>query len=313
MKRLLVFLMAAGIPSGVHARLPQLPFASYGTSAITVYGDRILFGDLSPTAPRAYLDLDIGPAPAPGRSAVVSRDAIRAALRRVGADEALTHGLPAQHTVVRAAIDLGQAQLHDEVVAASSEQLPVGISVREVLGLKPARLPTGDLRVEVKLGTLRRSTLATVLIHVDGRLVERQTATINLEGEAKTPTLRASLSRGAMVRADDVELAPADLERLPSGVVTRPSELVGKRLIQPANAGQPIQARALEVPPTIERGASVRVVLLGQGLRIARTAVAQENGNVGDTIRLKPADGDGMMRGQIVSATEVRMSIGGVP
>lgn len=313
MKRLLVFLMVAGAPSILHARLPQPPLASYVSPAITVYGDRILFGDLSPTAPRAYLDLDVGPAPAPGRNATVSRDAIRSALRRAGADEALAHGLPSQHTVVRAAIDLGQAQLQDEVVAAVADQLPVGISVREVLGLKPAKLPTGDLRVEVRLGTLRRSVLATVLLHVDGRLVERQTATLNLEGQAKTPTLRANLPRGAMVTADDVELAPAELERLPSGAVTRPSDLVGKRLIQPTNAGQPIQARALEVPPTIERGASVRVVLVSQGLRIARTAVAQENGNVGDTIRLKSSDGDNMMRGKVFSASEVRVSLGGMP
>lgn len=308
----LVFLVA-GAPLVAQARPPHALFASQRTSAILIEGDRVVFGDLSPTAPRAYLDLDIAPAPSPGRSAVITRDAVRSALRRAGADEALADGLSAQHTVTRRASELTEPQLRREVIASLSNQLPLGVSIGEILGLKSVHIPMGEVRVEARMGMLRRSTRASITIHVNDRIVARQSATVNLQGDAKTPTLRSNLPRGAMVTEDDVELAPAELERLPSGTVTRPSDLVGKRLTQPATAGRPIQERALEVPPTIERGTSVRVVLISHGLRITRSAVAQENGNVGDTIRLKAGDGDDLMRGRVHSASEVRVSFGGTP
>lgn len=313
MKYAIAFLLVAGVPASVHARLPFPLTSAVRSPSVIVQGDRIVFGDLSPTAPRAYLDLDIAPAPAPGRTTLVTRDAIRGALRRAGADETLADGLAAQHVVERTAVDLSEAALRQEVIAALSSQVPLGISVGAVLGLQSVRIPTGPLRVDVRIGSLRRSARASVSIFVDDRIVARQNATVNLLGDAKTPTLRSDLPRGAMVTADDVELAPADLERLPSGAVTRATDLVGKRLIQATTAGRPVQARTLEIPPTIERGTSVRVVLVSHGLRITRHAIAQENGNVGDTIRLKAGESDDVMRGRIHSATEVRVALGGAP
>jgi len=312
MKHVIAFLLVVGVPCSAYAHLPRPLYAFAAADAVTVYGDRVVFGDLSPTAPRAYLEIDIAPAPTPGRKTIISRDAVRSALRRAGADEALANGLPAQHTIARAAVDLNAEQLRQEVLAALAPQLPLGVDVGEVLGLAALTLPTGTVRVDVRLGPLRRSVRASVLVHVDERLVARQTATINLTGTPQTPTLRGDLPRGAMVSPADVELAPTELERLPSGAVTRPADLVGKRLVQPAFAGRPVQARALETPPAVERGNAIHVVFVSRGLRISRTATADESGNIGDTIRLRSESGE-MLRGVIHSASEVRVSLGGAP
>lgn len=294
----------AGMPGSADASGP--PFALAARSAsVTVHGDRIVLSDLSPTAPRALLEVDVAPSPAPGRTTTVSRSAVRAALRRAGADEALADGLPAQQIVTRTAIDLSAEQLRQEVEATLASQLPVGVTVQDVMGLAPAVLPVGRVRVDVRLGRLRSSVQASVLVYVDDRLVERQSATVQLAGRPQTPTLRNDLPRGAVVSPADVELTSTSLDRLPTGVVTRPSDLVGKRLTQPASAGQPIHAYSVKVPPTIARGQSVRVVLQARGLRISRAAVAQEDGAVGETIRLKAADADQTLQGRIVSDQEV--------
>ena len=54
--------------------------------SVEIVGERIELGDLNPTVPRELLHLDVGPAPLPGHARVVSREAIRAALARAGAD-----------------------------------------------------------------------------------------------------------------------------------------------------------------------------------------------------------------------------------
>src|SRR5262245_48039334 len=76
--------------------------AAVRTRTVVVESERVTLGDLSPTAPRELLGLDIGPAPRPGKSGFVSRAAVQDALRRVGADPELATALPARAEIKRA-------------------------------------------------------------------------------------------------------------------------------------------------------------------------------------------------------------------
>jgi len=310
MKRAIALLLLLGIPRAAHAAPPRPPLAVH-VPAIIVASDRVVLGDLSPTAPRALLEVDVAPSPAPGRQMVISREAVRAALRRAGAAEAMANGLPAQQLIERAAVDLTAAGLRTEVEAALAPKLPLGVSMGEILGLQDLTLPVGPLRVDVRSGRLQRSAKATVSIFVSERLVATQMVTIHLVGSPQTPTLRNDLPRGAMVTASDVELTSHALEQLPNGVVTKPEDLVGMRLTQPGRAGRPLPQGSVKVPPTIQRGATVTVVLRANGLRITRTAIAQSDGNIGDVIALKPDGDSGIIRGRIQSGEEVRIDFGG--
>ena len=58
--------------------------AAVRSRTIVVAGERVTLGDLSPTAPRELLGLDVGPAPRPGKSGFVSRTAVQDALLPIG-------------------------------------------------------------------------------------------------------------------------------------------------------------------------------------------------------------------------------------
>jgi flagella basal body P-ring formation protein FlgA len=278
-------------------------------AGVTVEGDRITLQDLSPTAPVELLGLDVAPAPSPGGKTVISRSAIRAALERAGADPRLADGLPARQLVHRAAMKLSVKDLEPLVADALGEYLPVGVGVSTIRGLAAATLPEGTLAVEVRPGKLRQSTTLSVMLHVDDKLVARQSAVAMLSGEARTPTLRSDLPRGSVVKPSDIEYETTPIDRLPSRVVTHSDGLVGKRLTQPGRKGKPVQTSAVQTPPAIARGAIVKLVAKSNGLTISRMVVAQEDGKIGESIRVTPQDTRDAMEAIVHSATEVRIAL----
>lgn len=287
---------------------PQARAAARGTVGID--GARVVLGDLDPTAPRDLLKLDIGPSPAPGRTSAISRDAVRVALRRAGADEHLADGLPAKLSVVRHANTLAAKELEPLVKGALLPKLPLGIEVSSVRGLTSVTLPTGEVSVEARMGRLRRSTTVAVSLSVDRKVVARMNAVAMLEGTPRTPTVRSDMPRGATLRSSDITYRTAKLEQLPSGAVTRESGLVGMQLTQPVRAGSSVAKAAVKAPPDVARGATVRVVAIRHGLRISQLAEAQQDGKIGDIIGVKPRTGGKPIRARVHSSAEVRIELG---
>ena len=294
--------VGTGAPSDAQARARR-------PAGVTVDGERITLGDLSPTAPVALLGVDVAPAPAPGGKTVISRAAIRAALERVGADPRLADGLPAKQLVRRAAMKLSVKQLEPLVVDALGEHLPVGVSVSSIRGLTAATVPEGTLSVQVRPGKLRRSTTLSVRLTVNDKLVARQNAVAMLSGEARTPTLRSDLPRGTVVQPRDVTYQSTPIDRLPSRVVTRSDALVGKRLTQPGRKGRPVQRSAVQTPPAIARGATIKLVASRNGLTISRMVVAQEDGKLGEPIRVQVQNSREQLEAVVHSSTEVRIAL----
>lgn len=267
-----------------------LVFAGPVGKSVVVDGDRITFGDLSPTAPRELLGVDLGPAPAPGAKTQITRAAVADALRRSGADPELATGVAVRQSVQRAANELSLEDLDGEVRSAAMAQLPLGVDIDDVLGLRAVKLPPGEHTVVVTLGRVRRSTRAQVEVNVGARRWASISATLSLSGTAKTPVLNKTMSPGATVEAGNVSLREVEIDDLPEGAITRTDQLVGKRLKTRQAKDAPLRQTSTEAQPIITRGATVEIVVARPGVRISRQAVAQQDGAAGETIRVKPTD-----------------------
>ncbi len=258
---------------------------------VSVDGERITLGDLSPTAPRELFGLDVAPSPAPGAKVQISRAAVVDALRRAGADTELANALPARQHVKRNATTIGKDTLAEEVHAKLLGVLPVGVEVASVLGLRDVLVPVGDARIDVKLGRLRRSTIATVDVSVGTRSWATLRATVQLTGDAQTPMLVDEVAPGTTVTDAHVQLRKVDLDSLPDGAVTRSEQLVGKRMRSRQRPDAPLRQNAAEALPIVDRGAVVVMVAAMPGIRVTRKAIAQQDGVKGATIRVKLDDG----------------------
>ncbi|RMG97040.1 MAG: flagella basal body P-ring formation protein FlgA [Deltaproteobacteria bacterium] len=281
--------------------------------AITITGPRIRLGDVAPQVPRHLFDVDVAPAPAPGRTMVVSRSALQDALRRVGADPHLIDGLPAYRTVRRSGLALSARDLEARVRAAALEHLPLGVSIERVTGLSELVVPHGEIEVRVHPGPLRRTTRIGVEIRVDGRTLRTVTAALHLAGTPRTPQPTRALPPGSVVRPGDIRLERTPFERISPHTSLHAKDVVGKRLLRRAEPGRPLSRTALRTPPDVERGAQIELVAEMRGLRITRRVVAMEPGRVGKPIRVRPLDGRTPMQAVLVSPHAARIAMGGTP
>jgi hypothetical protein len=221
---------------------------------IEVEGPRVTLGDLVPRAAPEARSADLGPAPAPGASVLIPREALLAALRARSA--VAPRGLPEAVRVVRRMRALNPDAVERLVrEAAGAQPLPRGATLASVhaprlqvpsgwtsVALEVPRPPrrAGALRTSITLRFLRDSeSLAAAPIPVE----------ILLPPEAATPTVARNAAVTLVLRAGLVEVstpawagADADLgDTLP--VVLRPS---GRVL--PARLVAPDRAEALEAP-----------------------------------------------------------------
>jgi len=285
--------------------------ATAGAPSVEVAGDRIELGDLNPTVPRELMHLDVGPSPNPGKATVVSREAIRAALTRAGADSRLADGLPARTQVERTARLITKDELEKYVVAEMRRRLPVGVDVRTIVGLRDVSIPNETPEVEVRVPRLRRASTGTIVVKTGKRVWATLTATINLSGQPMTPVLRRDMPRQSVIGDGDLEMKATDYSKLPHRAALRKEELVGKELSQATRAGTTLQRTAVKTPPVIKRGREIMLVATGSGVRVAQRATAKEDGLIGDWIRVQPGAGGRVLRAEVVSANEARITIGG--
>lgn len=97
--------------------------------------------------------------------------------------------------------------------------------------------------------------------------------------------LRRSLGKGAVIAAEDVELAPvAGLG--PDQVFTDPADVIGRHLRQSLGQGRPLLARHLGPRWMVTPGAPLVLVAMAGGLSVSAPAEAREAGGEGDVVRV---------------------------
>ena len=287
--------------------------ASHGGShngSTTIDGDRIQLGQLDPTRPRDLLAIDLAPAPQPGHAITVSRSAVRSALKRAGEDPSFADAFPIQQKVFRSSRVLHKTDLHRQLIDLLYTRLPTGIKVTKINGLEDITLPMGDHQLEIRMGKLRRSTQASLTISVEDRTRETLSVTLFLEGQAMAPMLRRNLPKKAVIRDQDIAMVKMPLEKLPTHAALRKDQLVGHALVQAHRAGRALQKSQVKRPPVVSRGREVTLIAVGSGIRVSQPATCQEDGALGEWIRVSPLSGSRSLQARVISGSSVQIEIG---
>ena len=114
-------------------------------------------------------------------------------------------------------------------------------------------------------------------------------ATVQVIGEYITTT--APLAQGQMVGANDIAKVKGDLTTLPPGIITDPSQAVGRTLALSLPSGAPLRSDSLRAQPAVQQGQSVRVVSSGPGFRVTAEARALNNATEGQIAQVRTASG----------------------
>lgn len=99
------------------------------------------------------------------------------------------------------------------------------------------------------------------------------------------------LAAGAVLSASDFRVEEIELTRELTPLVGDPNTLAGKQLTRPIAAGQPVRLDAFRVPPSINPGDPVQIVVSGQGFTLSGTGVALAPASEGQVLRARTESG----------------------
>jgi flagella basal body P-ring formation protein FlgA len=161
--------------------------------------------------------------------------------------------------------------------------------VKKIKFNRPISLPPGKVALSVSapkhtdwLGAIA----FTVGVAVNGQRTAAFTVPVNIEVWSDVIKTTKPLGRFEPIDRDDIQVKKMDLARVPSNVIVKIDEVLGKRTNRNIAANCILRNNLVEMPPLVKRGDLIEVVAESPTLKISVKAMAKENGRQGDRIKV---------------------------
>lgn len=136
----------------------------------------------------------------------------------------------------------------------------------------------------------------------------RTSVMVRVRGLAQVVQASRSLPAGLRLTADDLRLVEVDLATEPAGLAAELDQVVGRELTRPLRENTSLALNALRAATVIKTGDRVTVRVFGRSFQASAEGLAQQAGAVGDTIRVKLADGK-QISGSVTGAGQVDVKL----
>lgn len=93
------------------------------------------------------------------------------------------------------------------------------------------------------------------------------------------------------IAAGDFSVLQGELTQLPAGVLTDAAQVMGRRLVNSIQAGQPLRRDAVREPPAVVQGQLVALVLNGPGFRISSEGHSLGKAPEGERVQVRTVAG----------------------
>ncbi len=114
-------------------------------------------------------------------------------------------------------------------------------------------------------------------------------ATVRVMGEYLTTS--APLAQGQIIGLKDISKQKGDLAALPPGILTDPSQAIGRTAVISLSSGMPIRQDVLRIQQAVQQGQSVRVISAGPGFSVSVEAKALTSATEGQMLQAKTSTG----------------------
>lgn len=175
----------------------------------------------------------------------------------------------------------------------------------------PAGTVTTTFSVQSSSAAAGQITVFIEAVAVDAaghRTPRSTTAAFRVNAPQDVVVATRELARRMVVSAADVRVERRTADRVPAGPVFRDlGEVVGKEIVRPVAPGEVVTLQAVVAPRVIRRGAIVTLLLEGQGFRLMAKGIAQEDGAVGENIRVVNQSSRKELMGRVEDDRTVRI------
>jgi flagellar basal body P-ring formation protein FlgA len=254
--------------------------------------DSIVFGEtaiLSRNQIRALVQTAVGPLPADifaGASSVC----IRLQGRQITADEI--------------------APILKSYILEKTSWKTSEVAIRSIGNLKGIELP--PIEAEFKLASSgavigKRNILAPLVILQGGRSLRSYWITAEIRVRAEVLTAARKIASGKAASADDIEKQLIEITDLRALYARNPEDVLGKVSRRSILPGDPLTRDSFSDPLMVRHGETVRLRLQRDGIILTSLAKAEQDGRLGQFIRIRSGDFSTFLKAQVTGRAEVRM------
>lgn len=199
-------------------------------------------------------------------------------------------------------------RINDELLKVSDQKIQI-IEVLEMSAALNENDRSQNLQVDLSRVRPRGvSSLGVKIMDKEGRLLKYSEMKARLLIQWKVPVALTALKKGDRISETSFEWKWVDAATLSRSPV-RSISPVDKEVRSFIPANQVIYHRQIKDEQTVKRGARVRITALKPGISITTTGVAQENGNLGDTIRVLNMDSKKELFGVVTNSESVEVHL----
>lgn len=297
------------------AVLPLSAEAATVRSSVAVRGAQVHLSDLF-SGLESGQDCDIGPAPAPGQTEVISGPQLEAIASQFGVDWPDASDV-ARVTLTRASRSVSEDDLLPLITDALQKKgIPDDASV--TLGNFSAPMVAADGTAPVRLTSVtydpahgRFSAYFTTEAAGGQGAPFRADGVVSRQVDVLVTT--RDLAAGEMITPHDVEASRREIHTVSSRIIAVPGDAAGNALRRGAPAGTVLTSDMLMRVSLVEKGAPVILDVTSSGIHLTASGVALESGAMGQRIHVLNPASKMIVAGQVSDRSRVSVLPGTTP
>lgn len=130
--------------------------------------------------------------------------------------------------------------------------------------------------------------------------------TVNVTETKEVVVVKDTLSPGSLLTADDVEVVKMDKKRLRGTTFADIDSVIGARIKRRARGGHPLSPRMMCF---VCKGDAIVISANMTGLEIKTSGVAQQDGNIGETILVRNTKSKKIINARVTTVKKVEVQI----
>jgi len=254
-------------------------------------------------------EIELQKSPAPGDKTTLSAARILEIIDRAGFDRSnFGYSFPRIMTVQRASRLIEAEDLRPAIEEAIA-QTGRDISVGKIKLTDQIRVTPGPVEFSAALLSTRNSLMImTVSISLAGERDIRVNVPVEVKEWSMIPVAARSIAKGEVLRESDITKARLNIGQLPSDATVSEAQIIGHEVSLPLNPGDTFRSKTLKIPPIINAGSKVTLLVKEGYLRATASGVALEPGIQGQTIRVQNDTSKRVVMAEVVEPGLVHVS-----
>lgn len=256
----------------------------------------------------------LGNAPLAGKTKYLTRDYVISRMKLSGIDLTTIQLICSDKVeIVRSSIKITHDKIKKIIFDYLDKTLPwekSNVNLKNIRVNNEPILPKGKITYKVVPPSNTDYvglTPLSVHFYVNGKIHKKLMVSVKIEVMSDIVVTKKPLGRYQIITEADISLNRMNLAKLPSNVIRKVEDVLGKRTRRTIDSNTPLRPDLIELPPLVKRGDIVKIIVESEGLKVTALGKAKEKGRLGEMIKVTNVDSSKAIYARVLDASSVKV------